>query len=434
MSFNIGLSGLKAASERLNVTGNNIANSNTVGFKSSRTEFADIYNSNGGSGTNIGSGVKLAFVRQSFVPGVLNSTGNTLDMGIQGSGFFILNDGGSKVYTRAGAFALDNQGFITNSSNQRLTGLLADPLGNITAATGDLQINGANIAPRASTSAAVAVNLSSSGIKKPPTVDWSGGASPAADTYTERNSSVIYDSLGNSHILDMYFIKADANATPGSPNAGAQNQWYVSFQIDNQDVPPLINPPPATTNVSNLYAMQFDTDGGFTGITDSSGSPLADNLIPLGLNLNNGSDPLSFNVDITKSTQYASVYTEISIINDGYTTGQLKNLSVDDSGIISGIYSNGQSLKMGQIQLATFAAQDELQCIGNTCWSETLASGPALVSAGGQSLVKSQYLEDSNVDLTSQLVDLISAQQAFQANAKTISTEDQTVQAIFNIR
>ena len=434
MSFNVGLSGLKASSQRLNVTGNNIANSNTIGFKSSRTEFADIYNANGGSGTNIGNGVQLAFVRQSFAAGNLNPTGKPLDMGIQGSGFFILSDGGAKVYTRAGAFSLDNQGFITNSSNQKLTGLLADSAGNITAASGDIQINAANIAPKATTAAAIALNLSSKSDVKAPTVDWSGGASPAADTFNSRNSSIIYDSLGNSHILNMYFIKADADAAPGTPNAGAQNQWYVAFQIDNQDVPPITTPPPATTNINNLYSIQFNSDGGFTSIADTTGAPLANNLIPMSLNLSNGSDPLNFNVDLSESTQYASVFNELTRKVDGYTTGVLNNLSVDTSGIISGIYSNGQNLKMGQIQIANFAAEEQLQCIGNTCWSETIGSGEALVSAGGSSLVKSQYLEDSNVDLTSQLVDLISAQQAFQANAKTISTEDQTVQALFNIR
>lgn len=436
MGFNVGLSGLQAASQRLNVIGNNIANASTVGFKSSRAEFADIYSSNGGtSSTNIGNGVRLSMVRQSFKAGILNPTDSMLDLGIAGSGFFMMNDQGAKVFTRAGQFQVDKDHYIVNASNQRLTGLLADPDGKITASSGDLKINTANITPRATTLSTAGVNLFSKSV--PPSVDWSGSANPASDTFNNVSSTTIYDSLGNSHVLSTYYIAANSDGAPGTPNAGAKNQWYVAFQIDNQDVPAITNPPPATTNVANLHAVTFNSDGSFSSINGPGGAPLVGNKIPLNINLNNGADSLNFDVDLSQSTQFGSPYSVNSINSNGYTTGNYNGLNIDDSGIISVIYTNGQTLSMGQIQLANFADPNGLQSLGNTSWAQTVTSGQPLVSTPGSGSlggIKAGTLEDSNVDLTGELVSLISAQQAFQANAKTISTEDQTIQAIFNIR
>ncbi|CEG56608.1 flagellar hook protein FlgE [Legionella fallonii] len=437
MSFNTALSGIQAASSALDVTGNNIANAATVGFKGSRAEFADIYNTNayGASANAIGGGVSLSRVSQSFANGDLYGTNNTLDLAINGSGFFILDDGGAKAYTRSGQFGLNNQNYIVNANNQKLVGLLADNNGNITNVAGDLQINTANIIPKTTSLVTTGLNLNAG--STPTAVDWTGGATPVSDTYNNTTSSTIYDSLGNSHVLSMYFIKADPNAVAGAPNAasppGTQDQWYVAFQIDNQNVPAN----GGLQNTNNLYRVNFNPDGSFAGVQDTTDTTLANHLIPLTMTLNNGANPLSFNVDLSESTQFGSPFAVQSVNNDGYTTGSLAGLTIGDTGIIFGRYTNGQSMAMGQIQLANFADIAGLQNIGNTSWAQTTASGQALVSTAGSSSlgsIVSGSLEQSNVNITNELVDLITEQRNFQANAQTIRTGDAVTQTIINIR
>jgi flagellar hook protein FlgE len=437
MVFNTALSGIQASTKDLEVIGNNIANSATVGFKGSRAEFADIYSYSAyGTGSNsVGGGVQLSRVHQSFSTGTLNPTNNTLDLAVNGSGFFILSDQGAMVYSRAGQFKLDNQNYIVNASGQRLTGLLADSTGVITGASGDLQINTANITPRASSLANTSVNLNSK--TTAPTANWAGGATPATDTYNNVSSSTIYDSLGNSHVLSMFFIHADSSAVLGAPNAasppGTQNQWYVAFQIDNQDVPAV----GAGGNTANLYRVTFAGDGSFTGAFDTANAALANNLVPLAYNFGNGANALALNVDLSNSTQFGSPFAVQASFNDGYTTGGLAGLDIDKNGTILGRYTNGQSLAMGQIQLANFADPESLQNLGNTSWAETISSGQPLVSgpgSGGLGIINSGYLEESNVNLTSELVKLIGAQRNFQANAQTIRTGDAITQTIINIR
>ncbi|WP_028389054.1 flagellar hook protein FlgE [Legionella fairfieldensis] len=435
MSFGTGLSGLQAASSDLNVVGNNIANSATTGFKSSRALFADVYaNSFSGSGNAIGSGVNMISVQQSFAQGDISFTNNSLDLAINGAGFFVVNNNGSPAYTRAGAFNIDNNGFVVNSLGQRLTGLLADANGTISTVSGDLQINTANIVPRATTAITTGTNLYAN--STPPSIAWNGGATPATTSYNNVTSSTIYDSLGNSHVLSMYFIRADATATAGDPNASSPinttNQWYVAFQVDNQNVPANAG----ATNSDNLFRVNFNADGTFSTVADVTNTPLPANLIPLSINLNNGSNPLNFTVDLSNSTQFGSPFAVQSTSQNGFTTGVLNGFQVDASGILSGRYSNGQTLNMGQIQLANFGNVNGLQPVGNTSWTETFASGQAILGTPGNSslgALQAGALENSNVNLTGELVDLISAQRNFQANAQTIRAEDTITQTIINL-
>ncbi|PWY55616.1 flagellar hook protein FlgE [Legionella qingyii] len=441
MTFDAALSGLQAATSNLDVIGNNIANSSTIGFKGSRANFGDIYAFGGygsfGSGsTSIGGGVMLTEVQQSFASGNLTNSTNSLDLAVNGSGFFILNNpGGGALYTRAGQFKLDNQNYITNANGQYLTGLLADGQGNITGTSGNLQISTENITPQATTMVTTGVNLNSQ--STPPAIDWVGGASPLSSSYNNPTAMTIYDSLGNSHVLSMFFIKADSAAAAGQPNAstpaGTENQWYVAFQIDNQNVPTNAG----TDNTTNLYEVNFNSDGSFAGVASPGGVPIGNNLIPLSLNLNNGANPLSLNIDLSDSTQFGSPFSVQSSAPNGYTTGSLASLSIDDTGLILGIYTNGQSMAMGQIQLANFADPTGLQNMGNVCWGETSTSGQPLIgvaTTGGLGQIRSGMLEQSNVDLTSELVDLISAQRDFQANAQSIRAGDTITQTIINIR
>jgi flagellar hook protein FlgE len=235
----------------------------------------------------------------------------------------------------------------------------------------------------------------------------------------------------------MYFIKADPNAVAGAPNAasppGTQGQWYVAFQIDNQDVPVL----GGAQNTNNLYRANFNPDGSFAGVQDTTNTGLPNNLIPLTMNLNNGSNPLSLNVDLSESTQFGSPFAVQSTFNDGYTTGSLAGLDIDVSGVIFGRYTNGQAMAMGQIQLANFADPESLQNVGHTSWAETIGSGQALIGVagtGGLGSINAGNLEQSNVDITNELVDLITEQRNFQANAQTIRTGDAVTQTIINIR
>lgn len=437
MIFDTGISGLQAATSNLSVIGNNIANSSTIGFKSSRANFGDIYSFGGygSSGTSIGGGVMLSQVQQSFASGTISNTNNTLDLAISGSGFFVLSDQGTTVYSRAGQFGLNNQNYITNANGQFLTGYLAGSTGQITGATGKLQVNDANLSPQASTIVSAGVNLNSQSI--PPAADWAGGPTPVSDTYNNTTSMTIYDSLGNSHVLSMYFISANAAATAGQPDAanpvGTTNQWYVAFQIDNQDIPPITTP----GNSSNLSAINFNSDGTFVSAQDNTGTLFPNNLIPLSFTLSNGANPLNLNIDLTNSTQFGSPFSVQSAHTNGYTTGNLAGLQIDNMGVVFGSYSNGQTLAMGQIQLANFADPEGLQNLGKVCWSETAASGQALIGTGGTGSfgsIISGGLEESNVDLTSALVDLIGAQRDFQANAQTIRAGDAITQTIINMR
>ncbi|MFT4059768.1 MAG: flagellar hook protein FlgE [Legionella sp.] len=437
MIFDTGISGLQAATSNLEVIGNNIANSSTIGFKGSRANFGDIYATGGynSSGTSIGGGVMLTQVQQSFAGGNITNTNNTLDLAISGNGFFILNNQGTTAYSRAGQFMLNNNNFIVNSSGEFLTGYLADASGNITGATGNLQVNSANLTPLATTRVSMGANLNSQSI--PPSADWSGGAAPVTDTYNNTTSMPIYDSLGNSHVLSMYFIRANSAATAGQPDAsspaGTTNQWYVAFQIDNQDVPPIVTP----GNSSNLYAINFNSDGTFASVQDTTGTTIPTNLVPLSLTLTNGANPLNLSIDFSNSTQFGSPFSVQSANATGYTTGSLAGLQISDSGIVFGSYSNGQTLAMGQIQLANFTDLNGLQNMGNVSWAASNASGQALIGTGGTGgfgNILSGRLEESNVDITSELVDLIGAQRDFQANAQTIRAGDAITQTIINMR
>jgi flagellar hook protein FlgE len=437
MIFDTGISGLQAATSNLEVIGNNIANSSTIGFKGSRANFGDIYSYGGygSSGTSIGGGVMLMQVQQSFAGGNISNTNNTLDLAISGNGFFIVNDQGTTAYTRAGQFMLNSENYIVNSSGQYLTGYLADAAGHITGASGNLQVNSANIQPLATTLVSIGANLNSQ--STPPSADWSGGAAPVTDTYNNTTSIPIYDSLGNSHVLSMYFIMANSAATAGEPDVstppGTTDQWYVAFQIDNQDVPSIVTP----GNTSNLYAVNFNTDGTFASVQDTTGTAIPTNLIPLSLTLTNGAKPLNLTIDLSDSTQFGSPFSVQSADATGYTTGSLSGLQISDSGVVYGSYSNGQTLAMGQIQLANFADLNGLQNIGNVTWLASNTSGQALIGTGGTGgfgNIISGGLEESNVDITSELVDLIGAQRDFQANAQTIRAADTVTQTLLNIR
>jgi len=406
MGFNTALSGIQAASSDLGIIGNNIANSATTGFKSSRAEFADVYAaSNGSAKTAIGQGVRIQSAAQQFSQGGINFTDNPLDMAISGEGFFQLEANGSQIYSRAGAFKLDASGNVVNNEGYSLMARQADSNGAITGAIAPLQLSNAYLDANPTAALTAGVNFDA---REPQTdASWALVAGvPATAGYNSSTTTTIYDSLGNDHTISMYFSKLDPATNP--------NEWNVRTLIDG--------------NLEDTTAVTFNSDGSFN----------APASIPVTWNPGGGATPAqAFTMDLSSSTQYGSNFAVNSLSQDGYTAGQLLGVDVDDTGVVFARYSNGQSQVTAQVVLANFTNKQGLKPIGDSSWAETFSSGSPVVSepgTAGLGLVQSNALEDSNVDLTEQLVRMIEAQRNFQANAQTIQAEDTITQTIINLR
>ncbi len=405
MPFRLALSGLNAAQADLTVTANNIANTATVGFKESRAEFAELFavSPQGVAKIATGNGVRVSNVAQQFTQGNIDFTDNSLDLAISGQGFFILNDGGALAYTRAGAFQLDNEGYIVNAQRQRLQGY--PPTGTGTFNTGglaDIRLVTGESPPAATTSVEAVFNLPSNAT--PPA---SAPFDPAdTNSYNRATSLTIYDSLGAAHTATLYFIK--------TPN---QNEWQTQLYVDGTAVGT-----PQTLEYSNTGALVAPANGriAFPPYTPATGS-----------------EAMNLTFDFSQSTQYGSAFTVNAVTQDGHTTGRLIGIDIDSTGVVQARFTNGRSHVLGQIAIATFPNPQGLQQLGDTNWAETYTSGQALRGQAGNSgfgLIQSGALEASNVDITEQLVNMITAQRNFQANAQMISTADAITQAIINIR
>ncbi|MGR3890624.1 flagellar hook protein FlgE [Pseudomonas sp. 1152_12] len=437
MSFNIGLSGLHAANKQMDVTGNNIANVATTGFKASRAEFADIYAASKlGSGQNsAGNGVNLAAVSQRFTQGDVNHTGGTLDMAVQGGGFFVQKaSDGALEYTRSGAFRADKDGYITNpAGTSRLQGYAADANGKIIkGALADLQLNLASLAPRASSKVDSTSNLKSS----EPVIDQTAKPFNPSDTrtFTTQYTTTLYDTQGNAHAMAQYMVKTDAN------------QWKSYTLIDGR------NPDgTAITGAGGVApvasTLSFDASGKLSGIvtppsTASNTSLTLANWVPGtvtgGVWKANGAaaNPGGVVVNMANITQFNSASYRNPPVTDGYATGQITGLKIDGSGVLFATFSNQQSKAIGQISLASFNNEQGLQPAGSTTWRETFASGQPgydTPQAGTLGAIQANALENSNVNLTNELVELIKAQSNYQANAKTISTESTILKTLIQM-
>jgi flagellar hook protein FlgE len=420
MGFQSGLSGLNASAKNLDVIGNNVANSNTVGFKSSRAVFADVFASSlaGAGASNIGIGTKVSSVLQEFTQGNITVTSNPLDLAINGRGFLRLDNNGAVAYSRNGQLHLDEQGYIVNGDNLRLTGYPVDATGNIVAsAPMPLQLSTSDIAPHASGSMQATLNLDS----RAPVIDplVTPFDPTIATSYTSSTAGAIYDSLGNAHTLTMYFSKTNTTG-----------QWQIHTTVDGGPVAdvdldgaagPLAAGAPATINFNNSGVL-------------TTPMPLAG----IEVTLPNGAvTPLKMELDYTGTTQYGSEFGVTALSQDGYTSGRLTGFNVSEKGIIQGRYSNGQANTLGQIVLANFANPQGLKSTGNNLWEETSSSGPAVVGTpltGSLGSIQSAAIEDSNVDLSQELVNMIMAQRVYQANAQTIKTQDAVLQTLVNLR
>ncbi|UQS12542.1 flagellar hook protein FlgE [Pseudomonas sp. HS6] len=443
MSFNIGLSGLYAANKQLDVTGNNIANVATAGFKSSRAEFEDVYSATRlGSGSKvIGNGVRLANVSQQFTQGDINNTGNVLDMGINGSGFFTLSNNGSVSYTRAGTFKVDNNGFITNTDyTSRLQGYGVDANGKIiNGVLTDLKIDTSNLAPKSTSLVTSTINLDSTA----PVIDDTAATGVPFDptktaSYTKSFSTPIYDSQGNMHPMDQYVVKTGSNT------------WKVYTLVDGRNPDATGSDPKTTPPVASTFT--FDSAGKLTQVSTPNPANPAAPIISNDLTLKNwkpgtvtngvftpngaAANPAGITVSMAKTTQYNADTARSIPTQDGYATGQITNLTIDGTGTLFANFSNNQNKAIGQVALASFTNEQGLQAVGGTSWKETFASGIPGYDApetGTLGSIQSNSLEESNVNLTNELVDLIKGQSNYQANAKTISTQSTIMQTIIQM-
>jgi flagellar hook protein FlgE len=417
------ITGMNANGTWLSVIGDNIANMNTTGFKASRVAFGDVLAGVVGS-LQVGRGVLISDISPLFTQGSFETTSNGLDLSIDGDSFFMVSDAGARYYTRAGQFSIDKDGYIVNPEGLILQGYLADTSGNITGTLGDLQIAVRQSLAQATTTASVALNLDATGAIQTSafTLDGNGdGTDNDPLNYNFSNTITVYDSQGGAHQVTLYFAKT------------ADNTWDVHY----------VNPDPTTPSVlvdAGTQALTFDTNGAL--IDDNSGSSI--NLdfggsvtTPQAISFDYGTGTAEGGDGLDGTTQFASNFGVMHLSQDGYPAGSLDNMTISENGIITGIFTNGQTRAIGQIGLAKFIAPDSLAKLGRNLYSESFDSGQPIVGmadTSGLGRVLSNSLELSNVDLADEFVKMISAQRGFQANSRIITTTDELLQELVNLK
>jgi len=411
-TFSIALSGLTASSSDLDITSNNIANADTIGFKGSRAEFADVYAS-GAANLNssvIGEGVRLASSSQQFTQGNITPSSSNLDLAISGDGFFTLKDANGVSYSRNGQFAEDSSGNVVSSTGSALQ--VYPPLVNggfNTGALSDLNLQTAQSAPLATTTGTATLNLPA-GAAVPTVTPFDPTNSLS---YTNSTSTTVYDSLGESYPATLYFVQTavpavvnvymTVNGTPVNATAAAPN-----------GVP---------------QSLTFSSTGAVT-------APVGGGLTFDGFTPPDGASPMNMAFNFNSSTQYGGGFGVTALTQNGYATGQLSTVAIDGSGIVSAVYTNGRSTQLGQLAMANFPNPQGLEQLGDTSWSQTFSSGTAVsgtASSAGFGAIQSGALESSNVDLTSELVNMITAQRAFDSNAQVITTANQESQTVIQV-
>jgi flagellar hook protein FlgE len=507
MSFQQGLSGLNGAAKSLDVIGNNIANASTVGFKGAQAQFADVYASslNGAGGVTAGIGTKVSTIAQQFTQGNIESSNNSLDVAINGQGFFRTVSSGLVQYTRNGQFSLDKDGYMTNAQGAKLTGYSTGPSGEILAgAPTPVQISTSDIKPVSTTKVGIEMNLDSR--VAAPTVTPFDASDP--NSYNKQSPVDVYDTLGNPHVLSTFYVKNGSGtwdvyaANDGTEVTNlkvaqaAQGDATVATARAAWDAATKAVPPVAATIAAALstYAtaasgvvataaggaganaaaqaaivaaggdaaliagntpdlvdkallasvkvpaipvgtLNFDANGALNAATTANGGKFS---VDLPIFPSTGSEPTqTMEIAYTGTTQYGTATSDKKLVQDGYTAGHLQRFSIGKEGIILGQYSNGQSKPLGQVVLANFANSNGLEPLGNNAWAESANSGTPLIgtpNSGSFGVMQSSAVETSNVDLTAELVNMITAQRVYQANAQTIKTQDSVLQTLVSMR
>ncbi|MGR5459065.1 flagellar hook protein FlgE [Vibrio sp. PNB22_1_1] len=397
MSFNIALSGLDATNTELNTISHNIANASTYGFKGGRTEFAAVYN-----GMQPG-GVEVASISQNFDKnGSVTGTGRAMDLAINGSGFFVTKDHmGQMLYTRAGVFGTDKNNFVTANNGAKLQGYSVDNNANLqTGSVGDIKVSTSSLNAKATDNLDFVANFDASATAVDQAIYPFDSSDP--NSFNSSYTSKVYDSLGNSHTVTQHFTKT------------SDNEWQVNVEVDG-----------APTIPATAQTVQFNTDGTLASPTGSFNVafPAA------------GANAMSIDISLNGSTQFGAAFGVSTNNPNGYTSGELAGVRVEDNGMVYATYTNGQSQLQGQVVLADFANTQGLSKVSGTAWTQSFSSGAPIMGVPGTGTLGDLTpgaLEGSNVDLTSELVALMTAQRNYQANAKTISTNDKLTQALFN--
>ncbi len=420
MSFQQGLSGLNATSKNLQVIGNNIANANTYGTKVSRAEFSDVYaNALNGAGANsVGIGTTVTTVAQQFTQGTIKITDNPMDLAINGAGFFQVAGPDSAIsYTRNGQFKVDREGYIVNNGGLRLMGYATDGLGGVLpGVSAALQLPTGGIAPAATSAIGLEFNLDS---RSAVTVPGTGPAIDFGDarTYNNATSMTVYDLQGREVALTYYFQKSGDNA------------WNVFATANGNTVAGTAAAPlPVTT-------MSFAADG---SAPTAPAAPVTFNIPATTLPGGGTTEAIAgVELDLLSATQFGASFGVTDATQDGYAAGQLTAIVVEGDGVVTARYSNGRAQAAGQIEIANFRNPQGLQPLGDNRWGRTNASGEAILGVPGQGnlgVLQDGALEESNIDLTGELVNMIVAQRIYQANAQTIKTQDQVLQTLVNLR
>ncbi|MHB0775297.1 flagellar hook protein FlgE [Halomonas sp. WWR20] len=473
MGFSQALSGVNAASTQLDAIGNNISNSQTKGFKSSSVQFADVF-----AGSQVGLGTRVAGVLQNFNNGTLETTNRDLDLAISGDGFFRFNQGGQVGYSRNGQLTMTSDGYLVNAQGAQLTGYNVSNFNTVNAAipTGGqaelIQLPADSMVAQATTKSSAGVDLDAG--DEIPTEAFNAAN---ASTYNYSTSTTFYDSLGNSNNLQMYFIKTGDNAWQVESRValGASSSWSNTVEADGNypagfaptkngteeftyDDVDYVATVTGGSTVGGTFqggtisyqakletaTLEFDSNGKLkTAYNGTAGAPVTkadgvgENVVEFAFNGANGAAKTNFTFDFSGSSQTAQDYAINSPQQDGYASGQLVGIQIEDDGTIVGNYSNEKSIDLARVALANFGNKEGLQSIGDNMWAETGSSGAAVIGAAGVGkfgTIESGTLEASNVDLTKELVDLIIAQRNFQANTNTIKTQDEILQTVVNLK
>ncbi len=427
MSFQQGVSGLTASARNLEVIGNNVANASTVGAKVARAEFADVYaRAISGGASSIGLGVSQTAVTQMFSQGSFKSTDGPLDMAINGGGFFQLKDlSGNSQYTRNGQFKVDRDGFITNTQGARLLGYPANDQGVLVPGQAQpLVLPTAGIKPSVTKNVTLELNLDARldvkfDVTKTPMIDFND-----AKTYNNATSVNVYDSKGQEVSLTYFFQKADADT------------WNV-FAAANGVA---INPD-GSGDPQPISTITFPSNGSapINPVDSSLPFDLVSFDVPATSNFQRAAtEPIpGVQLDLSTLTQYGAIFGVTNVTQDGFPPGQLNAIKVQPDGIVLATYSSGQSTPVGQVELSTFRNVQGLQPLGGNVWGATFESGdavPGTPGSGNLGVLQSGVVEESNVDLTQELVAMMVAQRIYQANAQTIKTQDSVLQTLVNLR
>ena len=422
-AMNTGVSGMTAEGEALGVIGDNVANTNTIGFKQSRALFEDVLGGAMGS-RSPGSGVRMSRTQQIFAQGSLLNTGQATDLALSGDGFFVVSgtvDGlTGDFYTRAGQTVLANDGKLVSPAGLSLLGYTVNADGTFGPGTGPVQVSTAALAPKATSTLTVTANLDASATI--PTGAWDPQNPTATSNFS--TSLNVYDSLGAAHAVNVYFVQTAAGT------------WDYHALVDGAEV---VGGTAGQNSDIASGTLSFTSDGALQSVTPSAGGTVDFNgATPAQvLDLDFGTSIANGGTGLGGTTGFSAPSSISSQGQDGYSSGSFTGIQIDSTGVVNGVYSNGQKVPVSQLVLAKFRSNDGLGRAGHNLWVATRESGDAALGAagsGGRPAIIAGALEQSNVDIAQQFVDLIAHQRAFQANSKTITTADEMLQEIMNLK